>query len=284
MKGMAVGEMTHGEYIDDFFAIGTNKKLIERSLEAVIETCAKVDVPAKISKVVYPNEAEEAIILGINLDADGLATPVREKLSALVQWTKLLIRFRTWNKKMIERVLGRWAWILLLRRPLFSVLEGICKFDAGTTGKPSYEMRCELLTLVKLAPLIQANLAREFAEVCLATDASLLGGGVTYTYVSAAECLAMHKNADHVGTFTRCKVWKTAVTHKWEYRGRIDILEGEAVLLGLKWFLRDFKHQGKRVIFLVDNMALKGALRKGRSPSKQLDKVCRRVAAHVLGG
>jgi hypothetical protein len=112
----------------------------------------------------------------------------------------------------------------------------------------------------------------------------LRGGGVTYTDISEEECLSMQQGAEHVRRFARRKRWKTVIAHKWDYQSRIDILEGEAVLLGLKWLLRDSGHRGRRVVFLVDNMALLGALKKGRSPSKRLNRVCRRVAAHVLGG
>jgi hypothetical protein len=111
--------MAHGEYIDDFFAIGTDNCLLERSLSAVIETCAQVKVPAKLSKVVYPGATEETLILCITLAAYGRTTPVEPKLAAFMEWTRQIIRFRAWNKKEIERLLGRWAWVLLLRRPMF---------------------------------------------------------------------------------------------------------------------------------------------------------------------
>jgi hypothetical protein len=76
-KEIAVGLLAHGEYIDDFFAIGTNKDLITQSLSAMIRTCEKVNVPAKLSKVVYPDVAGETLILGITLAVDGRATPTK---------------------------------------------------------------------------------------------------------------------------------------------------------------------------------------------------------------
>jgi hypothetical protein len=99
------GRMAHGEYIDDFFAIGTDNCLIERSLSAVIKTCAKVKVPAKLSKVAYPGATEETLILGITLAGDGRATQIQPKLAALVEWIPQVIRFRACNKKEIERLL-----------------------------------------------------------------------------------------------------------------------------------------------------------------------------------
>jgi hypothetical protein len=49
-----VRRMAHGEYIDDFFAMGTDNCLTKPSLSAVIKTSAKGKVPAKLSKIVYP--------------------------------------------------------------------------------------------------------------------------------------------------------------------------------------------------------------------------------------
>jgi hypothetical protein len=74
-KVIAVGKMAHGEYIDDFFAIGTHKDLIKQSLSAMIRTCEEVNVPAKLSKVVYIGVADETLILGITLAVDERCCP-----------------------------------------------------------------------------------------------------------------------------------------------------------------------------------------------------------------
>jgi hypothetical protein len=97
---------------------------------------------------------------------------------------------------------------------MFSVLGEVYRFDVDNTENPSYEMSCELFALVAMAPLIQANLARRFASVCLASDASLRGGGVTYIYISEEECLSMRQGAEQVGGFARGKRWKTAIAQK----------------------------------------------------------------------
>ena len=87
-----------------------------------------------------------------------------------------------------------------------------------------------------------------------------------------------------VGGFARKSEWKTAISYRWKRKERIDILEGEAVVLGLQWYLRKVQAQGNRVVFLVDNQTLLGALRKGRSSSQKLNKICRKVASLVLAG
>jgi hypothetical protein len=281
---MVIGPIRHGEYIDDYFALGSDKAKIESSLKRMLQACASVGTPAKESKVVFPSEKGETTILGVVLDSEGKAKPVREKLSALIVQTQKMVAYRTWSRKEIERLLGRWAWILLLRRPLFSVLSTVYQFLHTTSGRPTYQMRCELATLAAVAPLIEANLRRPFSGVCIATDASLRGCGVTYTQLTVEESVEMAGGEDVVAAFARRKEWHTAISHRWAYRGRIDILEGEAVLLGLKWFLRNLENRGKRVVFLVDNLALMGALKKGRSPSRRLNRICRRVAAHVVAG
>lgn len=84
--------------------------------------------------------------------------------------------------------------------------------------------------------------------------------------------------------FARKSKWKTAISYRWEGKERIDILEGEAVVLGLQWYLRKGQAEGHRVVFLVDNQTPIGAMRKGRSSSKRLNKICRKVASLVLAG
>ena len=151
-------------------------------------------------------------------------------------------------------------------------------------GRPSRMARAEQGCLCSLAPLIQADLSRIFSATCLATDASFMGAGVTYTTISEEECLTMSGGEEVVGGFASKSEWKTDISYRWKRKERIDILEGEAVVLGLQWYLRKVQAQGSRVVFLVDNQTLIGALRKERSSSQKLNKICRKVSSLVLAG
>lgn len=78
--------------------------------------------------------------------------------------------------------------------------------------------------------------------------------------------------------------WRLAVRHKLEDQKHNHILESEAVVLALRWFLRFVGNQGCQVIILADKKALIGALRKGGSSPRILNKLCRNGAALVLAG
>ena len=67
--------------------------------------------------------------------------------------------------------------------------------------------------------------------------------------------------------------------HRWGEH--IHLLEGRAALTGLKWLARQPSRHHSRVPFFVDSQACLGALAKGRSSSRKLNRICRRVAAYT---
>jgi len=81
---------------------------------------------------------------------------------------------------------GRWAWWLSLRPSLYSVLDTVYPF---IVQRPAWEVPTilppsvmqELATLIKLAPLVRAELGFETSPRVYSTDACLSGGGVVYT-------------------------------------------------------------------------------------------------------
>lgn len=75
------------------------------------------------------------------------------------------------------------------------------------------------------------------------------------------------------------KRWNVVVSHRWRWcEQHINILEGEAVLLGLRYLLENKNFHHTVVPWLIDSSALIGALVKGRSSSKRLNKICQKVA------
>ena len=63
-----------------------------------------------------------------------------------------------------------------------------------------------------------------------------------------------------------------------KHKLHINVLEGEAFLVWLRWLLRTQAHHGMRVVALIDSAAWLGAVAKGRS-SSQLNRLLRKVAA-----
>ena len=63
-----------------------------------------------------------------------------------------------------------------------------------------------------------------------------------------------------------------------------NILETEALLLWLRWLLRNKNHHETRAICLCDSKVTIGGVGKGRSSSRPLLRVLRRIAAISLAG
>ena len=276
----------YGAYIDDYFSIGTDKEKAAKLLERVIEECRVSGVPAKESKIVRPG-IKMTIILGVEIHDNGILRPARDKLADLLRFTKWFVKLRGWKKKTLQNVLGRWAWTVLLKRNLFSVLD---KVYLGTTGeteyfKPTKAMRNELRLMCRLSPLIRVDLRKTFSETIICTDASLLGGSVVY--FKATPCLARrvgNMNLAEREKWANSVSWCTAIKHKWCEKEQIHLLEGEALILGMRWLLRSKESLHKRVVIMGDNQSLIGAVCKGRSSKSRFNRICQRVASLALAG
>lgn len=74
-------------------------------------------------------------------------------------------------------------------------------------------------------------------------------------------------------------LWKTVLSYKWGSSQHINILEASAILAEFRRRVRDPSMLGKRFFNVVDSMVMFYAMAKGRSPSKRLNRVLRRVMA-----
>lgn len=284
---LVVDVARHGEYIDDFFVLGATPKILLEQLNQVIRVCTERNIPPHPEKVVTPGAENPTVVLGLEIWQDGVIRPEREKLGKVRRITAAYAEFRSWKTVTLQRILGHWTWFLLLRRPLLSVFSAVYTHTHKPSEfvfKPTRAMREELRCICRLSPCVSANLRRRFNHVCISTDASLWGAGVTYAEMTDEEGQNMHQDPENVRDFVKSKPWKLAVRHKWKKTEKIHILEGEAVLLGIRWALRNQANHGKRLAILTDNTALLGALKKGRSPQPRFNGICRRVAAFTLAG
>ena len=72
------------------------------------------------------------------------------------------------------------------------------------------------------------------------------------------------------------KHWKSLLKGKFKHEQRIEILEGRAQLLLLEVLAKVKEFHHTRVLSLLDNASCHGAFSKGRSPSWDLNNLCRR--------
>lgn len=282
--GRRLGDFRFGAYVDDYFSLGHDFETAATHLDRVVQQCLRAGVPANDRKVIPPG-ADSVVILGIEAHSNGCLLPRLDRFQALLSQIRTLASRRLWPLDALRHLLGKWAWNLLLRRPIFSVLFSCYKLIHLTDSvvSPPHDASQELLTLVRIAPLVRADLTQDFLDVVLCTDASTKGGGVVYAHTLPSEVLPLVESDDvsfHVN-WIKQQEWRVAIRHGWRQAAHVNILEGEAIVLGLRWLLRTLRHRDHRILVFVDNQAVLGALRKGRSSSPTLNRICRKVAAYV---
>ena len=229
--------------------------------------------------------------------------PKRDKFSRLLMATKCAAGAKFLSPRQLSKVLGHWAWWLSLQPALFSLLSEVYAFTRPKWGGMMWYhenqdvalavpegVRAELRLLCKLAPFVRADLGWPVDSRVSMTDACLVRGAACYSDQSADEVRQMVQTSGSweraveppAKDFCNPAQWKVAAKTKWRREGRIDALEGEALLLGLRHAVRSRTRRRRRVLCFVDNQALLGSLRKGRSSAVRLLHICRRVAAHAL--
>lgn len=74
-------------------------------------------------------------------------------------------------------------------------------------------------------------------------------------------------------------VWKTAQAWKWQRAEHINLLELRAILRSLEWRARSSGFHSCRFLHLSDSQICLSVLVKGRSSSRKINRVLRRIAA-----
>ena len=178
-KSIVVKEFTFGAYVDDYFSLGTSREQAEKHLEAVIRESKESGLPSKPQKVSWPGKEDYTEVLGIEVHSNGNLVPRACNMKELISHTKEFEQRRWWPTRGLQSVIGKWAWFILLRRPLFSIFQKVYELAArDSKAVPALpEARAKLRLIMEMSPLIRASLGRMFSEVVLCTDASLIGGG-----------------------------------------------------------------------------------------------------------
>jgi len=227
-----------------------------------------------------------------------------------------LLQLEAVSGHALSVVLGHWTWHLLLRRPAFAALQHSYTFiiKYGTTPHPLwYGVRRELLLLMSLSPALQSSLRAPVFETVIATDASSTGAGVVISKSAAqladqlwplaldlqrVECpvtvdntlsidmpipSSLASDLIQVHDSLSLRHWTTIISSQWRYQDEhINSLELRAVLLAVRWILSHNSTTSIRTFLLVDSSVVYYVLRKGRSSSRPLLSVYRRLAAFLL--
>ena len=77
--------------------------------------------------------------------------------------------------------------------------------------------------------------------------------------------------------------WLPAFQTKWKHRDHINFLELRSILLSIRFHVSHLKHVHSRIFHVTDSYVCMSILAKGRSGSRQLNRLLRQVNAYLLG-
>jgi hypothetical protein len=308
----------HGVVIDDFFLFSLDRKLAEQTLARVLDAYRRAGFVVKQSKVVMPT-SDPVKVIGFEINGldrtIGLAT---DSALGLVQSTLAALRVGTVSGSLLAHLVGRWTWVMLLRRPSLSVLQHVYRYSEVARGQPFTlwpSVRRELGMMIGLLPLLHARLDAGIFRHAIASDASSEGGGVVATEVTPqlhsdlwplcsarhhavqqtiqnAERVRSHRSVDSssAGLFSvyysavAAAPWRTIISKPWSGEEHINTLELRAALLAVHWCLSYPSALSSRVYLLLDSTVAFFALWKGRSSSPKMITVLRKINALLLAG
>ena len=183
----------------------------------------------RVSEKKAVKDAKHATILGGEIDGSvGLVTAPRLRVLTLCILTLKVVKLGVCTRHLLQSILGCWVFVLLFRRPFFSLLSEV--FHDGEDAKEheiftlSTGTRQELMLLVLWSPFASTNLRAQPLERLFCTDASLEGGGVCDTSVPKGLTLELGRLAEQKGFYTRVDastLGKYAALH--EMKADLDI-------------------------------------------------------------
>jgi hypothetical protein len=170
-----------GLVVDDFFLFCLDLDLASRVFDAVLAAYRLAGFVVKDSKIVRPT-LDVVKVIGFDIcGRSGTITLPRASQVSLVRVSLAVLRARTVPGTLLAHVVGRWTWVMMLRRPSLAVLQQCyryCDVAKGAHFTLWSSARRELEALLTLLPLLHAQLGSSFFTSAIASDASELAAGV----------------------------------------------------------------------------------------------------------
>ncbi len=240
------------------------------------------------------------------------AGPARDKLRTVFLATLGLDASRRASPRALHGLLGVDQWFCLLSRPHFACFRETCNFVLREPSDVPVEVPRgvinELLVFCALAPLLTADLSREWLPLLTATDAAPeYGFGTSVCHLSTDEVAAIGRKAERRGEYVRlaraggvsgepektrlgqphrlglCKDdFRDVLSVKAARPEHAGVMELKGVLLSLRWLLRLSRRHGKRIVLLVDAKAALRAVAKGRTNAPAFHGPLRAINALLL--
>jgi hypothetical protein len=173
----------HCAYIDDTTIVGTSAPRMRRMLTEYIAAATAAGLEPKASKTVWP--CTRAEVVGLEIDGIKQSLGVSPtKLRKLCDDTRALLARGVATADDMRRIVGRWTWAMLVRRPSLAVFSSVYRFMECVRRVPWVlwpTVARELRTAIGLAPLLFTSLTDTWCSHVAATDASMTGQGVVVT-------------------------------------------------------------------------------------------------------
>lgn len=184
----------HGICIDDVFLFSSSQSLCESSFDGILSAYRSAGFVVKPSKLVRPT-TKPVKVIGLEVDPQDKSGPSQSAVSvSLTTEAKVELMRATWavliqgyaTANTMSRLIGKWTWLLLIRRPALSVLQHVYTFILHSRRLNRRftlwrSVRTELMQLLSLLPLLRFNLSSPVFHRLIASDASEHGCGVVAT-------------------------------------------------------------------------------------------------------
>ena len=279
-----VDELCYTCYIDDITIFSTNPAAANSAIDEYLERANAAHLKVKLSKLVRPTEVAESC--GFFIDGREHTVGVAPlKLQRLCMETRVLLGRGCCSGEELQRLVGKWSWAVLARRPAFAVFNAVYRFCSIARERvfsiwPS--VRREMEVICGLAPLLFTRLDVEWFSKAVATDASSTGMGVVSAacedgiLMDFAKKTSKHGCAEmteHEEQLVHSLNWRDIVSAPWKEREHINVLELRAASTAVRWVLSHPSAMCRRLLVFCDSQVVIPSVLKGRCSSFRL--LCR---------
>ena len=321
---LPASDCLEGLYIDDHITVqlvpnrrqrknqSCRKFRDEEIITASRDQYKKLGIPVSEKKQFTKVYSFQAWGTHVDSQSGRVGTP-QEKLKQLERLLVDVCQLPKVSQKLLQRTLGLIVHPCMHKRVLMSLLQDaypwVDKLGEKGPRKLPASVREELLTLALALPLCHSNIKWQVSCRVGASDASLSGGGRAATLTSPPIAQTLYRYSVHKGEPVKLDwahgalcppssmvhapseleelmmehTWNTTHKCKFAHRQHINLLEMKMV----KAELCDLVHQSNlpaRHVLLVDSRVCAGAWGKGRSSSRQLNRILRKMVGWSLVG
>ena len=296
-------------YLDNYYDFTSSTKFLKESKmrNAVRRAKGKLGIPLDEAKAIDGETITD--VLGAVFCTEGGAASVgvsREKRQILQLLLLRLLGGGPFQSNVMRIVLGKAVYALQFRRELFSILSAAFQLPdkAATLRWLPESVQDELVLLLCLTVMLETDLSYALSGWLSASDASPYGGAAGEAWIGRDQMRAFIRRADFRGAAVRmddiaamprvmrpltpldCSPYEWSCRHRypWTHQQHMNLLEIQAYLLWCRKRSREVSRARRCQGHVLDSYVSCGAIAKGRSSSRRINRLLRRVGATKVAG